>query len=77
MLCIQEAAHFHIGFQLRSLFVIILAHWSPARPQLIWEACKVHLCDDLHHRLIHRLHIPKPTEEQVYDYDLYLISQDL
>jgi len=77
MLCIQEAAHFHIGFQLHSLFVIILTHCSPARPQLIWEACKVHLCDDLHHRLIHRLYIPKPTEEQVYDYDLYLISQDL
>ena len=66
-----------MGYQLRRLFVIILVHCSPVDPDHLWEASKDNLCDDLHHRLIHTLHIPEPTQDQVYDYGLHLIAQDL
>ena len=77
LLCLQEAAHFAMGYQLRCLFVVILIHCSPVDPHRLWDATKHHLCDDLQHHLIHTLHIPQPTQEQVYDYGLYLIDQEL
>ena len=74
LLCLQEAAHFAMGYQLHRLFVVILIHCSPVDPHRVWDATKHHLCDDLQHHLIHTLHIPQPTQEQVYDYGLYLID---
>ena len=66
-----------MGYQLHCLFVVILIHCSPVDPHRLWDATKHHLCDDLQHHLIHTLHIPQPTQEQVYDYGLYLIDQEL
>ena len=37
----------------------------------------MHLCDDLQYQWIHHLYMPKPTEEQVYDYGFYLIQLNL
>ena len=66
-----------MGPQLRHLFIVILIHCSPVDPHHLWEATRDSLCDDLHHWLIHTYHIPEPTQDQVYDYGLYLIAQDL
>ena len=32
LLCLQEAAHFAMGYQLRRLFVVILIHCGPVDP---------------------------------------------
>ena len=77
LLCLQEAAHFSMGSQLRRLFIIIMVHCGPVDPHHLWEASRDHLCDDLRHHLINVLHIPEPTQEQIYDYGLHLIAQDL
>ena len=66
-----------MGYQLRHLFVVILVHCAPVDPDRLWEASKNNLCDDLNHYLIYTLHIPEPTQDQVYDYGLHLIAQDL
>ena len=65
------------GHQLQSLFVMILLHCSPVDPHCLWVDTKHHLCDDLQYQLIHCLHMPDPTEDQVYDYGLYLINVGL
>ena len=75
--CLREAALMRTGSQLRNLFTIILLHCAPVRPGHLWEQTRMHLCDDLQYQLIHRLHMPEPTEEQVYDYGLYLIQLNL
>ena len=77
LLCLQEAAHFRMGHQLRQLFVVILVHCSPNDPDRLWDASKDNLCDDLRHYLIHTFHIPEPTQDQIYDYGLHLIAQHL
>ncbi|KIJ19512.1 hypothetical protein PAXINDRAFT_60896, partial [Paxillus involutus ATCC 200175] len=59
------------GKGLHNLFTIILLHCNLVDPHRLWEATRVHLCDDLHHYLTHRLNTNDPTEEQVYDYGLY------
>ena len=65
------------GQQLQSLFVMILLHCNPVDPHYLWVDTKGHLCDDLQYQLIHRLHMPDPTEDQIYDYGLYLINVGL
>jgi hypothetical protein len=65
------------GKGLRNLFTIILLHCNPVDPHRLWEATRVHLCDDLHHHLTRRLNIDDPTEEQVYDYGLYEVDMAL
>src|SRR5882724_8906297 len=59
--------------QLCSLFASILCHNNPSQPAVLWDHHKAKLCDDLHHRLIHLNH-PDPTEDQIFDYGLYLID---
>ncbi|KIK12310.1 hypothetical protein PISMIDRAFT_51255, partial [Pisolithus microcarpus 441] len=59
------------GFQLHHLFVTILVHCHPVDPHVLWEESRANLCDDLHHCLIHHLHIENPTEEQIFDYGLH------
>src|SRR5882724_5204436 len=61
------------GGQLRSFFASILCHNNPSQPAVLWDHHKAKLCDDLHHRLIHLNH-PDPTEDQIFDYGLYLID---
>ena len=66
-----------MGYQLCRLFVVILIYCAPVDLDRLWEASKNNLCDNLNHYLIHTLHIPEPTQYQVYDYGLHLIAQDL
>src|ERR1700677_4536220 len=42
---------------------------------LFYGTDKVKICDDLRARLINHHHIPEPTDDQVFDYGLYLINQ--
>jgi len=71
--CLQEAGDMQTGGQLCSLFASILCHNNPSQPAVLWDHHKAKLCDDLHHRLIHLNH-PDPTEDQIFDYGLYLID---
>ena len=77
LLCLPEAANFKTGYQLCHLFIVILVHCAPVDPHHLWEASKHHLCNDLAHQLTHIFYIIKPNEEQIYDYRLYLIDQEL
>ena len=40
----------------------------------LWEEFKAHITDDLCHALIYHLHIPEPTQDQIFDDGLYLIN---
>jgi hypothetical protein len=64
------------GSQLRNLFVTIIRDCSPAKPEVLWERFKEHICDDLKHAL-RRRGMRDPTEHQVFDYGLYLIDKIL
>ena len=75
--CLQEAAHMASGHQLRNLFVTILRDCSPSDPLALWLEFRVHICDDLRHALHSRNIVRDPTEEQVFDYGLYLIDEIL
>ena len=59
------------------MFAIIVANCQPGDVNAIWEACKNDLCDDLRHCLINTHCIPEPTQEQIHDYGLYLIHENL
>ena len=72
--CPQEAAHMASGHQLRTLFVTILCDCSPSDPLALWMEFRVNICDDLRHALHSKNIILDPTEEQVFDYGLYLID---
>ena len=72
--CLQEAAHMASGHQLRNLFVTILRDCSPSDPLALWLEFRVHICDDLRHALHSKNIVQDPTEEQVFDYGLYLID---
>lgn len=73
--CLRDAVPMSTGYQLRSLFVVILLHCEPISPQELWDRFKHSLCDDLRVRLINHLGIPEPTEDQILDYGLYCIGQ--
>ena len=59
------------------MFTIIIANCDPGDVNALWVACEDSLCDDLHHRLVVNHHIAEPTQEQVHDYCLYLIIENL
>ena len=65
------------GQQLQSLFVMILLHCKPVDHHCLWVDTQGHLCDDLQYQLIHHLHMPDLTEDQIYGYGLYLINVSL
>ena len=64
------------GSQLRRLFVTILKDCVPTEPAALWERFKQHICDDLQYHLQNQ-GVVNPTEEDAYDYGLYLIDKDL
>src|SRR6202789_1450016 len=75
--CLQEAAHMATGHQLRNLFVTILRDCSPSDPLALWLEFRVDICDDLRHALHSKNIVRDPTEDQVFDYGLYLIDHIL
>ena len=50
---LTEVPTMRTGSQLQHLFAIILMHCGPEDPPTLWDAFKVHLCDDLLHTLSH------------------------
>jgi hypothetical protein len=75
--CLQEASHMASGHQLGNLFVTILRDCSPSNPLALWLEFRIHICDDLRHALHSKNIVQNPTEEQVFDYGLYLIDNIL
>ena len=75
--CLQKAAHMASVHQLRNLFVTILCDCSPSDPLALWLEFRVHICDDLRHALHSKNIVLDPTEDQVFDYGLYLIDNIL
>src|SRR6266542_3557172 len=72
--CLGEAGLMATGHQLRVLFVTILIDCSPTHPRQLWNNHKHSLCDDLR-RTLQRRHIREnPSNEDVWDYGLFLIS---
>ena len=63
------------GRQLRNLFVTILCDCSPSDPPALWLQFWTQICDDLRWALQHKNIRQNPTEEDVFDYGLYLIDK--
>jgi len=75
--CLEEAAVMQTGQQLRQLFAtIIKENWPLKDPLALWNHFKEHICDDVRHKLIQK-GIPDPSENQIYDYGLYLLNNIL
>ncbi|KAJ7769674.1 hypothetical protein DFH07DRAFT_735909 [Mycena maculata] len=62
----------HTGSRLRQLFVTLLLFCEPSRPHHLWAEFRPNICDDLSHRL--RTMGLNPTDEDVYDYGLFLLD---
>ena len=75
--CLQEASEIKSGAQLCALFVIMLQHGTIAQPDVVWAQFREKMCDDLHYRIAQRYLIINPTDDQVYDFGLYLLNKDL
>ena len=73
--CLQEAGDMASGRQLRNLFVIILRDCAPSDPLALWLQFRDKICDDLRYALQHHNLRMDPTEEDVFDYGLYLIDR--
>src|SRR5271155_3649723 len=57
--------------------VTIFRDCSPSDPLALWLEFRANICDDIHHTLQSRAIINNPTEDQVFDYGLYLINRIL
>jgi hypothetical protein len=75
--CLEEAGDMQTGNQLRNLFGVIILFCSPAEPGALWERFKPKICDDLSNTLQRKHHIAHPSDEEVYDYGLYLLNKIL
>jgi len=76
-LCLQDAGAMQSGHQLCNLFVTILCDCSPSDPAALWLQFWTQICDDLHWTLQQKNICQNPTEEDVFDYGLYLIDKHL
>ena len=74
--CLQDAADMQTGKQLRQLFATILLFCSPSEPHLLWLQFRPWICDDLRRRLV-AMGIPRPSDDDVHDYGLYLLDRRL
>lgn len=69
----------HPMYQLQALFVIILQDCQLTNPERLWDELKNHIRDDLAYRIhqVHKWGIQNPTDEDVWNYGLYLIESEL
>ncbi len=75
--CFTEAVIFTTGHGLRTLFLTGLRMETMARPLLIWNQFKDHICDDLL-RELERRSVPISSLQNAHiDYGLYLLSVGL
>ncbi|KEP45929.1 putative ATP-dependent DNA helicase PIF1 [Rhizoctonia solani 123E] len=73
--CLTEAAQFKTGQQMRRLFVVILTACTPSKPDELWTRFRAQICDDLRYKLSREpWNCPNPTDDEVYDFGLYLIE---
>ncbi|CAG8631414.1 12112_t:CDS:2, partial [Cetraspora pellucida] len=75
--CLKEAAILRTGSQLRVLFAIILIQCTPTHPDKLWLHFRINLCDDLRYRLHKNYNIHQPTDDQVFDFGLFLLDKIL
>ncbi|KNZ81192.1 hypothetical protein J132_02389 [Termitomyces sp. J132] len=77
--CLTEAALIQSGSALRQLFCTILFHCAPTTSEALWDEFKHSICDDLQPRLenIRQYRDRVFTDEDVYDYGLHLINDNL
>lgn len=75
-MCLQEASVMQTGTQLRHLFAIILLFSTPRDSLQLWNEFREHICDDLPRRLL-RMGREDATEEEIYDYGLFLLNNIL
>ncbi|CAG8766517.1 10439_t:CDS:1, partial [Acaulospora morrowiae] len=73
--CLEEAAILHSGSQLRALFIIILTQYTSAYPKELWLYFRINICDNLQYRLCKKHTIDKPTDEQIFDFGLFLLDE--
>ena len=74
--CLEEASLVQTGTCLHHLFTTILLFCTPSRPDQLWERFHTHICDDLPYRL-RSLGVNNATENEIYDYGLYIIDNIL
>ena len=72
--CLHEAAEMQTGYVLRRLFATLLLFCSPSDPATLWHDYCQQICIDLCHQLQGQIG-PHITEEEIYDYGLYLIDK--
>lgn len=75
-LCLQEASVMQTGSCLRSLFASILLFCSPHEPEVLWDEFRSFICDDLRWRLL-RQGIDDPSDDDTYDYGLFILNEAL
>ena len=62
------------GYVLHRLFATLLLFCSPSDPATLWHDYCQQICIDLRHQLQGQIG-PHITEEEIYDYGLYLIDK--
>lgn len=73
--CLTEAALVDSGHKTQKLFAMILTACEPLSPVNLWNTHKEHLCEDLQHRLAGPPFMcPNASQEDAYDYGLFLIQ---
>ena len=75
--CLREAGEMQTGYVLQHLFATILHHCNPTSPANLWNDFKHHICDDLLYKLQHIYPNRDFTQDEVYDYGLYLVDDIL
>lgn len=75
-MCLQEACEMQTGSRLRDLFATILYHCNPTQPDELWRDFRIHICDDLRYAL-HTLGFDAPSQDDIFDYGLYLLDKAL
>src|ERR1700733_7581765 len=54
---------------------MILTQCEPAEPNILWHTFRGNLCDDLERRIPNLFpHCQNPTQDDVFDYSLFLIQ---
>ena len=74
--CLEEATTMHTGTRLRNLFATLLLFCTPTHPDALWLQFQNHICDDIP-RQLQAMQILHPTDEQIYDYGLFLLEKVL
>ncbi|XP_062189934.1 uncharacterized protein LOC133892964 [Phragmites australis] len=75
--CINEAANWATGIQLRQLFTTIMCHCEVTDPKLLWESTWEALSEDIQHkrRIILNFSTLKLTDSQMKEYTLIEIEK--